>query len=350
MPQEVTQMRRMCGWLGMSMAALLLAAAAVAAAGPGYHIMATYKLGGDGGWDYLTVDAPARRLYISRATHVMVVDADSGKSVGDIADTPGVHGIALAPELGRGFVSNGREGTVSIFDPKTLATSSKVKVGDNPDAILYDGATKRVFAFNGRSQDATAFDAVKGTVLGTIKLGGKPEFAASDGQGEIFVNIEDKSELLAIDPNRLEVKTRWPLAPCTEPSGLALDRKNRRLFVGCDNKMMAVVNADNGKVITTLPIGEGVDATWFDDETNLAFASCGEGVLTVVREESPDKFSVAENVPTQQGARTMALDSKTHKVWVVTAKFGPPPAATPDNPHPRRSIVPDTFVALVIGK
>jgi len=350
MQPEVTQARRMCGWLWVSMAALLLAAAAVAAAGPGYHIIATYKLGGDGGWDYLTLDAAARRLYISRATHVMVVDADSGKSVGDIADTPGVHGIALAPELGRGFVSNGREGTVSIFDPKTLATSSKVKVGDNPDAILYDSATKRVFAFNGRSQDATALDAAKGTVLGTIKLGGKPEFAASDGKGEIFVNIEDKSELLAIDPNKLEVKTRWPLAPCTEPSGLALDRKNRRLFVGCDNKMMAVVNADNGKVISTLPIGEGVDATWFDDETNLAFASCGEGVLTVVREESPDKFSVAENVPTQQGARTMALDSKTHNVWVVTAKFGPPPAPAPDNPHPRRSIVPDTFVALVIGK
>jgi len=350
MQQEVTQVRRMCGWLWMSMAALLLAAAAVAAAGPGYHIMATYQLGGDGGWDYLTVDARARRLYISRATHVMVVDADSGKSVGDIADTPGVHGIALAPELGRGFVSNGREGTVSIFDPKTLATSSKVKVGDNPDAILYDSATKRVFAFNGKSQDATAFDADKGTVLGTIKLGGKPEFAASDGRGEIFVNIEDKSELLAIDPNRLEVKTRWPLAPCTEPSGLALDRKHRRLFVGCDNKMMAVVNADNGKVVATLPIGEGVDATGFDDETSLAFASCGEGVLTVVHEESPGKFSVADNVPTQQGARTMALDSKTHNVWVVTAKFGPPPAATPDNPHPRRSIVPDTFAALVIGK
>ncbi len=350
MRQEVTQVRRMCGWLWMSMAALLLAAAAVAAAGPGYHIMATHNLGGDGGWDYLTVDARARRLYISRATHVMVVDADSGKNVGDIADTPGVHGIAMAPELDRGFVSNGREGTVSIFDPKTLATSRKVKVGDNPDAILYDSATKRVFTFNGKSQDATALDADKGTVLGTIKLGGKPEFAASDGQGEIFVNIEDKSELLAIDPNRLEVKTRWPLAPCTEPSGLALDRKHRRLFVGCDNKMMAVVNADNGKVIATLPIGEGVDATGFDDETNLAFASCGEGVLTVVREESPDKFSVAENVPTQQGARTMALDSKTHKVWLVTAKFGPPPAATPDNPHPRRSIVPDTFVALVIGK
>jgi YVTN family beta-propeller protein len=350
MQQEVTQTRRTCGSLWVSMAALLLAAAAVAAAGPGYHLIANYKLGGDGGWDYLTLDAAARRLYISRATHVMVVDADSGKSVGDIADTPGVHGIALAPELGRGFVSNGREGTVSIFDPKTLATSSKVKVGDNPDAILYDSATKRVFAFNGRSQDATALDAAKGTVLGTIKLGGKPEFAASDGKGEIFVNIEDKSELLAIDPNQLEVKTRWPLAPCTEPSGLALDRKHRRLFVGCDNKMMAVVNADNGKVVATLPIGEGVDATGFDDETSLAFASCGEGVLTVVHEESPDKFSVAENVPTQQGARTMALDSKSHSVWVVTAKFAPPPAATPDNPHPRRSIVPDSFVALVIGK
>src|SRR6202048_4179315 len=278
-----------------------LAAGALAAAAPGYHVVKTYKVGGDGGWDYLTTDAEARRVYISRGTHVMVLDADSGKSVGDIADTPGVHGIALAPELGRGFVSNGREGTVSIFDIKTLATSSKVKVGENPDAILYDSATKRVFAFNGRSQDATALDAAKGTVLGTIKLGGKPEFAASDGKGEIFVNIEDKSELLAIDPNKLEVKTRWPLAPCTEPIGLALAGKNRRLFVGCDNKMMAVVNADNGKVITTLPIGEGVDATWFDDEANLAFASCGEGVLTVVREESPDKFSVAENGPTPAG-------------------------------------------------
>src|SRR5258708_22363727 len=315
MQQEVTQVRGMCGWLWMSMAALLLAAGAVAAAGPGYHIMATYKLGGDGGWDYLTVDAAARRLYISRATHVMVVDADSGKSVGDIADTPGVHGIALAPELGRGFVSNGREGTVTIFDPKTLATSSKVKVGDSPDAILYDSASQRVFAFNGGSQDATALDAAKGTVSGTIKLGGKPEFATSDGKGEIFVNIEDKSELLAIDPNKLEVKTRWPLAPCTEPSGLALDRKHRRLFVGCDNKMMAVVNADNGKVIATLPIGEGGDATWFHPETGLAFASCGQdAVLTVVKEESPSKFSVAENVTTQKGARTNIFEirGKTH--------------------------------------
>src|SRR5579859_3081929 len=311
-------------WL-VSIISVSLAAVTLAAAGPGYHVIKTYKLGGEGGWDYLTADSDARRVYISRATHVIVLDLDSGKTVGDIPDTPGVHGIALAPELGRGFTSNGREGTVSVFDIKTLATSGKVKVGDNPDAILYDPASKRVFTFNGRSQDATAIDAASGKVLGTIKLDGKPEFAASDAKGEIFVNIEDKSELVAIDPNKLEVKSKWPLAPCTEPSGLAIDRKHRRLFVGCDNKMMAVVDADSGKVVATPAIGEGVDATAFDDETRLAFASCGEGVLTVVKEESPDKYSVAENVPTKQRARTMALDAKTHNVFVVTADFGPAP-------------------------
>jgi len=329
---------------------LIVAATAGGAAGPGYKVVNTYKAGGEGGWDYLTADAVTRRLYISRAAHVIVLDLDSGTNVGDIADTPGVHGIALAPELGRGFTSNGGEGTVSIFDLKTLATSGKVRVGENPDAILYDPATKRIFTFNGRSQDATAVDAQKGTVLGTIKLDGKPEFAASDGKGKIFVNIEEKSELVAIDPGKLEVKSKWPLAPCESPTGLSMDRRNRRLFVGCDNKMMAVVDADSGKVLATPAIAEGVDATAFDEETGLAFASCGEGVLSVVREDSPDKFSVAENVPTQAGARTMALDSKTHNVYVVTAKFGPPPATTADNPHPRRSIVPDTFVVLVLSK
>jgi DNA-binding beta-propeller fold protein YncE len=337
-------------WL-VSIVSASLAAVALAAAGSGYHVIKTYKVGGDGGWDYLTADPDARRVYISRGTHVMVIDADSGKSVGDIADTPGVHGIALAPELGLGFTSNGREGTVSIFDMKTLATNSKVKVGDNPDAILYDPATKRVFTFNGRSQDSTAIDAASGKVLGTIKLDGKPEFAASDAKGEIFVNIEDKSELTAIDPNKLEVKAKWPLAPCTEPSGLSIDRKNRRLFVGCGNKMMAVVDADSGKVLATPAIGEGVDATGFDPGSDLAFASCGaDGVLTVVKEESKDKFSVAENVPTQKGARTMALDTKTHNVFVVTAQFGPRPAPTADNPRPRPPILPDSFVDLVVGK
>jgi outer membrane protein assembly factor BamB len=330
--------------------AIAVAGALAGAAAPGYKVIRTYKTGGDGGWDYLTADASARRIYISRATRVLVLDADSGKSVGEIADTPGVHGIALAPELGRGFTSNGREGTVSIFDLKTLATTGKVKAGDNPDAILFDAATSRVFTFNGRSQDSTAIDAAKGTVLGAIKLDGKPEFAVSDGRGEIFVNIEDKNELVAIDPANLEVKNKWPLAPCESPSGLSMDKKNRRLFVGCGNKMMAVVNADTGKVIATLPIGDGVDATTFDAETGLAFASCGEGVLTVIREESPDKFSVQENVTTRPGARTLALDAKTHNIFVVTADFGPPPPATTDNPHPRRSIVPDSFVVLVVGK
>jgi WD40 repeat protein len=337
----------------LCISAVLMSLAAVvwAAAVPGYHVATTYKVGGDGGWDYLTTDADARRIFISRGIHVMVVDADSGKSVGDIPDTQGVHGVALAPDLGRGFTSNGREGTVTIFDIKTLAVISKVKAGENPDAILYDPATKRVFTFNGRSQDSTAIDGASGKVLGTIKLDGKPEFAASDAKGEIFVNIEDKSELVAIDPNKLEVKSKWPLAPCTEPSGLSIDRKNRRLFVGCDNKMMAVVDADSGKVLATPAIGEGVDATTFDPETGLAFASCGgDGVLTVVKEDAPDKFSVAENVTTQKGARTLALDAKTHNVFVVTAQFGARPAATADNPHPRPAIVPDSFVVLVVGK
>jgi DNA-binding beta-propeller fold protein YncE len=316
----------------------------------GYHVVNTFKVGGDGGWDYLNLDSSARRLYISRATHVIVIDADSGKPVGDIPDTPGVHGIALAPELGRGFTSNGREGTVTIFDIQTLKPITKIKVGDNPDAILYDPASKRVFTFNGRSQDSTAIDAAKGTVLSTIKLEGKPEFAVSDGKGEIFVNIEDKSQLDAIDSNKMEVKSRWPLAPCESPSGLSMDRKNRRLFSGCDNKMMAIVDADSGKVLATPAIGDGVDATAFDDGTGLAFASCGEGVLTVIREDSPSKFSVAENIKTQEGARTLALDDKTHQVYVVTAKFGPPPAPTPENPHPRHVILPDSFVVLVLGK
>jgi DNA-binding beta-propeller fold protein YncE len=337
--------------LSVFLVTLILAGYAVAASGPGYHVVTTYKVGGDGGWDYLIADPDTHRLYISRGTHVMVIDADTGKSVGDIADTPGVHGIALAPELGRGFTSNGRENTVSIFDIKTLTTSNKVKVGgENPDAIIYDPATKRVFTFNGRSHDSTAIDAATGKVLGMIKLDGKPEFAASDGKGEVFVNIEDKSELSVIDANKLEVKNTWPLAPCEEPSGLAIDREHRRLFAGCDNKMMAVVDADTGKVLATPAIGEGVDATRYDPGTGLAFASCGEGVLTVIKEESPGKFAVAENVPTQKGARTMALDTKTHKVYTVTAQFGPPPAPTAENPHPYRSIVPGTFVVLVLNR
>lgn len=340
-------MKRWCGTLSF----FLVVPALLLAADSGLHVIKTFKVGGDGGWDYLKIEPDSRRLFISRATHVMVIDADSGKSVGDIPDTPGVHGIALAPELNRGFTSNGREGTVSIFDLKTLQPISKVKdVGENPDAILYDTVTKRVFTFNGRSRDATAIDAVTGKIIGKVPLDGKPEFGVSTDAGEIFVNVEDKSEITAIDPQSLKVKSVWPLAPCESPSGLAIDLKNRRLFSGCDNKMMAVVNADTGKLITTVPIGDGVDADRFDPDAHLAFASCGEGVLTVVREESPLKFSVLQNVPTQRGARTMEFDPKTHNLFLVTAQYGPTPAATADQPHPRPTILPDTFVVLVVGK
>lgn len=316
----------------------------------GYHVAKKITLGGEGGWDYLNCDSQARRLYISRATRVMVLDADSGKSVGEIPDTDGVHGIALAPSLGKGFTSNGRANDVSEFDLKTLKVEQRIKTGEGPDAILFDPATSRVFTFNGHSHDSTAIDAKTGKVIATFPLDGKPEFAVSDGLGKIFVNIEDKSQLLAIDAVKLTVLSRWDLSPCQEPSGLAIDTTNRRLFSGCDNKLMAIVNADTGKVITTLPIGEGVDATAFDSERKLAFSSNGRDAnLTVIHEDSPDKFSVVENVPTQKGARTMALDTKTGNVYLVTADFGATPPATAEHPRPRPAMLPNTFVLLVLG-
>jgi len=347
---QMKRLKQLCSArAGVTLVTLLLVTSGLAAA-PGYHLIKTYKLGGQGGWDYLTLDRTSNHLYISRSTHVIVINPDSGEPVGDIPDTPGVHGIALAPEFGHGFVSDGGEGMVSVFDLTSLKVLSKIKVGDNPDAILYDPASKRVFTFNGRSGDATAIDAAKGTVLGTIKLGGTPEFAVSDEKGKIFVNLEDKSELLAVDPIKLEIKSRWPLAPCKEPTGLAIDRKHRRLFSGCGNKLMAIVDADSGKVISTLPIGQGVDVTGFDPETGLAFASCGEGVLTVIHEDSADKFSVVENVRTERGARTMALDAAKHQIFLVTARFGPPPPPTAEQPHPRPAILPGSFEVLVVGK
>ena len=328
---------------------LLLISTAVCATSV-YHLLKKIPLGGEGAWDYLTFDAGSGRLYISRATHVMVLDGAGGKVVGDIPDTAGVHGIALAPELGRGFTSNGRAGTVTIFDLKTLAATGQAKAGENPDAIVYDPASKRVFAMNGRSGDATAIDAATGKVAVTVPLGGKPEFAVADGRGRIYVNIEDKSELVALDSQKLAVVARWPLAPCEQPTGLALDPEHRRLFAGCSNQLMAVMDADSGKVITTLPIGRGVDATAFDPGLQCAYASNGEGTLTVVHEDSPDKFTVVENVATQRGARTMALDPTTHQVYLVTADFAPTPQPAPGQPRPRPAIVPNTFVVLVFGK
>jgi YVTN family beta-propeller protein len=313
-----------------------------------YHLLKKIPLGGEGGWDYLVFDNG--RLYIARATQVIVLDTASDKVAGDIPDTPGVHGIALAHELGRGFTSNGRGGNVTIFDLKTLSKVGSVKTGENPDAIVFDPASKRVFTFNGRSHDATAIDAATGNVAATVPLDGKPEFAVSDGKGRIFVNLQDKSEELVIDSKKLTVVSRWKLAPCEEPTGLAMDHEHGRLFVGCLNQLMAVVDADNGKVIATLPIGRGVDATAFDAKLQYAYASTGEGTLTVVHEDSPDKFSVVETVPTQRGARTMALDSETHNVYLVTADYAPPAPSSSGQPPARPSIIPNTFVVLVYGQ
>lgn len=328
------------------------AAAPAAVPGPsGYHLLKTIKLGGEGFWDYITFDSSTRRLFVSRGTKVVVLDVDTEKVLGEIPDTAGVHGIALAAASGNGFTSNGRAGTISIFDLKSLQVVGHAQAGTNPDAIIYDPATKRVFAMNGRSGDVTAIDAVSGKVAGTIPVGGKLEFAVSDGAGHIYVNVEDKSEEVQIDSRNLVVTAHWPLAPCKEPSGLAIDVKNRRLFAGCDNKMMAVVDADSGKVIATPAIGEGVDADSFDPATGFAFASNGQsGTLTVVHEDSPDKYAVVEDVPTKVGARTMTLDPKTHEVYLVTADFGPPPAPTAANPRPFPTLVPDSFVVLVYGR
>jgi DNA-binding beta-propeller fold protein YncE len=326
-------------------------AAAAPAPGPsGYHLLKTIKVGGDGFWDYLAFDSATRRLFISRGTKVVVLDVDSGKVVGEIPNTAGVHGIALAPDLGRGFTSNGQAGTITIFDLKTLQVIGEAKAEMNPDAIVYDPSSKRAFAMNGRSGSATAIDGATGNVAGTIAIGGKLEFAVADGAGHVYVNVENKGEEVEIDSKNLTVMAHWPLAPCAEPSGLAIDAKNRRLFAGCGNKMMAVIDADSGKVIATPAIGAGVDANQFDPGTALAFASCGAGVLSVVHEDSTSQFSPVEDVPTQQGARTMALDLKTHEVYLVTAQFAPPPAPTADNPHPRPSLVPDSFVVLVFGR
>jgi len=329
----------------------LSAADAAAPKADEYRVLRRVKVGGDGGWDYLVVDAAARRLYVSRATRVLVFDADTLEPAGEIPNTPGVHGIALAPPLGKGFVSDGRSSTVTVFDLKTLKVTGEIKVtGENPDAILFDDFSGRVFTFNGRSADATAIDAASDKVVGTIALGGKPEFAASDGKGRVFVNIEDKSEVAVLDPKTLRVEARWKLAPCEEPSGMAIDRKNARLFVGCSNQMMAMLDAASGRVVATVPIGKGVDANAFDPETGLAYASTGEGKLTIAREEAPDRLTLVQDVATQRGARTMALDARTHHAFLVTADFGPAPAPTAEQPRPRPAMLPGTFVILEAGR
>jgi DNA-binding beta-propeller fold protein YncE len=335
-------------------AATILAVTALAAremhaappAGPsGYHVIKSIPVPGDTGWDYLLVDSEARRVYVSRGTHVVVLDADSYAVVGDIADTQGVHGIAIAKDLGRGFTSNGRANTATMFDLKTLQTLGTVNTGKNPDAIVYDSVTKRVFTLNGASKDTTAFSAADGTVLGTLALGGKPEFAVADGQGNIYVNIEDTSQLVQFDAQSLKELHRWPLKPAEGPSGLSMDLVHRRLFSTCDGKMMPVTDADSGKIVTTIPIGDGPDATAFDPAAQTVFSSNGEGTLTVAHEDSPNKYSVVDTISTKQSARTMGLDLKTHNIFLPAADFDPPA------PGERRGkMKPGSFVLLVVGK
>jgi len=316
------------GLVALSTAVVFCATAfshAAAKPGPsGYHVIKTVSVPGDEGWDYVYVDSDARRVYISHATHTVVMNADTYAIEGDIPDTQGVHGIAIASDLGRGFTSNGRANTVTIFDLKTLKTIDTVKTDANPDAIIYDPATKRVFTFNGRGKNSTAINAADGSVVGTIPLGGKPEFAVTDGKGSIWVNDEDTSELHHLDPQNLKELHKWPLAPCKSPSGLAGDLKSRRLIAVCDDKVSSIVDADSGKVVANLPICEGPDAAAFDPADNLFLVSCGDGNLTVIREDSPDKYTVVENVPTKKTARTLGLDLKTHKIFLPSAEFEPP--------------------------
>jgi YVTN family beta-propeller protein len=334
----------------------LLALAMVGFAAPkaqkpgGYHLLKKHVLGGEGGWDYMALDGKSRLLYVTHGNAVEILNIDTGAKGEPITNLKGVHGIAFAPDRNRGYISNGRGNSVSVFDLKTHKVLEEVpSTGQNPDAIMYDAYSGRVFTFNGRTANATAIDATSSKVVGTIEISGKPEFAVTDGKGMIFVNNEDKSEIVAFDAKSLEVKKRWSIAPGEGPSGLAIDLKGKRLFSVCD-KVLVVSDFVNGKVVATVPIGSGPDAVRYDAGSRLVFSSNGEGTLTVVKQESPDKYSVLETVTTAARARTMELDPKTHHVFVVTAEFGPAPAPTKEQPRPRPAVVPGSFMVLEFGK
>lgn len=332
----------------ISLGIIVLAAAALCCAEEPYHFIKEIPVGGEGGWDYLTVDSSAQRLYVSHATKVVVIDLTTDKVIGEITNTPGVHGIAIAPDLGKGLVTCGRENKAAIVDLKTLQTISKVDTGANPDGMLYDPAQKEFYTFNGRGNSATVIDANSGRLsikAANIALGGKPEFPQVDSAvGRIYVNLEDKSEVAVIDTKTRQVITNWPLAPGEEPSGMAQDVKNHRLFIGCGNQKMVMVDSTNGKVLATVPIGGGVDANAFDAGTGLAFASCGDGTTTIAHEDAPDKLTVVQTLKTERGARTMALDPKTHKIYLASATFDAPAAG-----QRRGRMVTDSFKILVYG-
>ncbi|MDQ6809648.1 MAG: YncE family protein [Verrucomicrobiota bacterium] len=315
-----------------------------------YHLIQEIPIGGEGGWDILSVDDAARRLYLSHSTKVVVVDLEKNAIVGEITDTPGVHGFVVAPELQRGFSSNGKENKASVVDLTTLKTIAKVETGANPDALAYDAARGEVYVFNHSGDSATVIDGRSQTVVATIPLGGAPEFAVADPTaGRVYCNLEDKSEIVAIDTARHEVAAHWPIAPGEEPTGIALDATHHRLFATCHNKLMVMLDSQTGKVITNVPIGAGVDGCAFDAGTQLAFASCGEGVTTIAKEQSPDQLTVVQTLPTERSARTMALDLKTHRIYLPSAKFQAAPSPSPGVSPTRPAIVPNTVKLLVYG-
>ncbi len=328
--------------------ALIRRTMAVGVPAPRYHEIHRISLGGEGGWDYLICDSTNHRLYVTRGTHVQVIDTATNAQIGDIPKTSGVHGVALAPRMNRGFTSNGRENTVTVFDLMSLKELKRVHVGTNPDAILFDQSTNRVFTFNGGSNDATAIDAASGKVLGTIPLGGRPEFAVCDDRGTIYDNIEDKNEVVAIDARKMAVKAHWSIAPCDGPSGLAIDNVSHRLFAVCGNQKMAVVNSESGKIVAMPAIGNGPDACAFDPDLALAMSSNGrDGTLTLVHEDDKTHFRVVGTVPTQRGARTMAVDPKTHRIYLITARFKG--LASGEAPQRRPAMEPNSAYILVLG-
>lgn len=313
-----------------------------------YKFLTQIPIGGEGGWDILTIDSAAGRLYLSHATKVVVVDLNKNAVAGEIADTPGVHAFMPVPELQRGFSSNGKESKSSVVDLKTLSTISKIDTGESPDAIVYEPRHNEVYVFNHKGNSATVIDAKEAKIVATIQLEGSPEFAATDeNAGRVYCNIEDKNEVAVIDSVKHEVIAQWPLAPGEGPSGIALDAAHHRLFAGCHNKMMVMLDTETGKVVASVPIGAGVDGCAFDDSMQLAFASCGDGTTTIAKEESPEKLTVVQTLKTERGARTMAIDPKTHRIYLPTAQFQPPPSPSPGASPARPTIVPNTLKLLV---
>jgi YVTN family beta-propeller protein len=315
-----------------------------------YQFLTEIPIGGEGGWDILTIDPTANRLYLSHSTKVVVIDLIKNAVIGEIADTPGVHAFIAVPELQRGFSSNGKESKSSVVDLTTLKTISKTDTGPSPDAIVYEPHHDEVYLFNHTGNSVTVIDAKTAAVSATTPLGGNPEFAAADeAAGRIYCNIEDKSEVAVIDTSKHEVIARWPLAPGEEPSGIAFDARHHRLFAGCHNKMMMMLDTENGKVVGHVPIGAGVDGCAFDDSTQFAFASCGDGTTTIAKEEGPDKLTVVQVLKTERGARTMALDPKTHRIYLPSAQFQPAPSPSPGMSPARPTVVPNTLKLLVYG-